>query len=338
MAHPSCLAPLSYRLHCELADKHGGIEKWGFRHVYCADVDAMGEAVGHAAITQDYVHFHSHIFSSRLNKQFPPELDWITPDKITSYTELGRPENTAQVHPHSFTNSIADAAIENGARFITGYATSLNYIKNGDRQIKSVSYMSKETPDLIEINATDVVVAAGPWTKKLLPQAPIKESRNHSIFVRPQKPVSAYVLFPELHPKIPQKWIPPEIYSRPDGTIYACGPSDQDIPLPAITDLVEVNFKMCDRIYDDVSSISAAFREGEVITRQACYRPFVAGRARDIGPLVGPTGVKSLWLASGHDSWGISNGPGTGKVISEMILDGSASSADVSSLDPRLMF
>ena len=336
-AYPSCLAPLSYRLHCELADKHGGIQKWGFRHVYCAEVDAMGEAVGHAATTQDYANFHSHIFSSRSTKQFPPELDWITPDKITSYTELGRPENTAQVHPHLFTNSIADAAIENGARFITGYATSLNYINNGG-QIKSVSYEAKQTNELNEISATDVVIAAGPWTKKLLPRAPIQESRNHSIVVRPPKPVSAYVLFPELHPKIPQKRIPPEIYSRPDGTIYACGPSDQDIPLPAITDLVDVNYKMCDRIYDDVSSISAAIREGEVITRQACYRPFVAGRARDIGPLVGPTGVKSLWLASGHDSWGISNGPGTGKVISEIILDGSPSSADVSSLDPRLMF
>ena len=167
-AYPSCLAPLSYRLHCELADKHGGIQKWGFRHVYCADVDAMGEAVGHAATTQDYAHFHSHIFSSRSNKQFPPELDWITPDKITSYTELGRPENTAQVHPHLFTNSIADAAIENSARFITGYATSLNQINNGG-QIKSVSYEAKQTNELNEINATDVVIAAGPWTKNLLP-------------------------------------------------------------------------------------------------------------------------------------------------------------------------
>lgn len=335
-ADPPCIAPLSYRLHCELADKHGGIRKWGFRQVFCADVDAMGEAVGHAATAQDHSHFHSHDVSSPSSKHFPPELDWITPDKITSYTELGRPENTAQVHPYLFTNTIADAAIENGARFIMGSAASLNYINDG-AQVRSVSYRSKETPDLIEISATDVVVAAGPWTKKILPQAPIKESRNHSIVVRPRKPVSAYVLFPELHPKIPQKRIPPEIYSRPDGTIYSCGPSDQDIPLPETTDLVDVNLKICDRIYEDVSSISAAFRESEVITRQACYRPFVVGRARDIGPLVGPTGVKSLWLASGHDSWGISNGPGTGKVLSEMILDGSTSSADVSSLDPRLM-
>lgn len=181
------------------------------------------------------------------------------------------------------------------------------------------------------------MIAAGPWTTKLLPKAPIKESRNHSIVVRPRKPVSAYVLFPELHPQIPQKRIPPEIYSRPDGTIYSCGPSDTDVALPETTDLVEFNPETWDIIYKDISSISQAIREGEVVTKQACYRPCVVGRARDIGPLVGPTGTKSLWLASGHDSWGISNGPGTGKFMSEMILDGKASSADVSSLDPRLM-
>lgn len=85
---------------------------------------------------------------------------------------------------------------------------------------------------------------------------------------------------------------------------------------------------ICDMIYEDISSISEAIREGELVTKQACYRPFVVGRDRDIGPLVGPTGMKSLWLASGHDSWGISNGLGTGKVMSEMVLDGKASSAN----------
>ncbi|KAI4171028.1 MAG: hypothetical protein LQ343_004565 [Gyalolechia ehrenbergii] len=335
-ADPSCLAPLSYRLHCELSETHGGMQEWGFRNVYCADVDAMGEAVGHAATDENLTHFHSHAALSPSDNPHPPELDWITPNSITSYTELGRPENTAQVHPHLFTNKIADLAREQGANYVMGSAISIDYTPDGS-QAESVSYKAKGTSAFIKIDASDVVVAAGPWTKTLLPEAPIIESRNHSIVVRPQKPVSAYVLFPELHPKIPQKRIPPEIYSRPDGTIYSCAPSDRDVPLPETTDLVDVNLEICDRIYHDVSSISQTFREGEIVSRQACYRPFIVGRARDIGPLVGPTGIKSLWLASGHDSWGISNGPGTGKVISEMMIDGKASSADVSSLDPRLM-
>ncbi|MCJ1269016.1 hypothetical protein MMC22_008904 [Lobaria immixta] len=335
-ADPSCIAPLSYRLHSELAEKHDGAQNWGFRNVHCADVDAMGEAVGHAVTEESRSHFHSHTVSKPSTKDYPPELDWVTPESITSYTELGHPANTAQVHPHLFTNKIAGLAEEQGAKFILGSAKSVNYTEDGS-QAKSVTYEAKGTSNIINIHASEIVIAAGPWTTKLLPEAPIEGSRNHSIVVRPKKPVSAYVLFPELHPKITQKRIPPEIYSRPDGTIYSCGPSDTDVPLPETTDLVEFNPKVCDVIYEDVSSISEAIREGELVTKQACYRPFVVGRARNIGPLVGPTCIESLWLASGHDSWGISNGPGTGKVMSEMILDGKASSANVSSLDPRLM-
>ena len=335
-ADPSCIAPLSYRLHSELADKHDGAQNWGFRNVHCADVDAMGEAVGHATIEKSRSHFHSHTVSKPSNKDYPPELDWVTPEKITSYTELGHHTNTAQVHPYLFTNNIAGLAEEKGAKFILGSAMSVNYSEDGSHA-KSVTYEAKDSLKISDIHASEIVVAAGPWTRRLLPGAPIEESRNHSIVVRPRQPVSAYVLFPELHPEIPQKRIPPEIYSRPDGTIYSCGPSDTDVPLPETTDLVEFNPEICDVIYKDISSISQAIREGEIVTKQACYRPLVVGRARNIGPLVGPTGIKSLWLASGHDSWGISNGPGTGKVMSEMILDGKASSADVSSLDPRLM-
>lgn len=335
-ADPLCLAPLSYRLHSELAQKHNGVVRWGYRNVHCADADAMGEAVGHTISEESRSHFHSHTVSRPSNTDHPPELDWITPENITSYTELGHPGNTAQVHPHQFTNAVADLAIQQGANFVSGSAMSVDYVDCG-KKAKSVTYRSNATSETVCIQASEIVIAAGPWTTKLLPNAPIKESRNHSIVVRPQKPVSAYVLFPELNPKIPQKRIPPEIYSRPDGNIYSCGPSDADVPLPETTDLVEFNPDICDTIHKDVSSVSRAVREGEVITKQACYRPIVVGRPRDTGPLVGRTGVQCLWLASGHDSWGISNAPGTGKIMSEMIFDGKASSADISSLNPRII-
>lgn len=311
-ADPACIAPLSFCLHSELAQKYDGARSWGFRNVHCADVDAMGEAVGHATTDDSKPHFHSHTVSKPLSSDYPPELDWIMPGKITTYTELGRPENTAQVHPHLFTNKIANLAEERGAKFILGSAMHVNYDDDGSAA-ESVTYKAKDTSEVHDIQASEVVI------------------------IRPIKPVSAYVLFPELHPKIPQQRIPPEIYSRPDGTIYLCGPSDTDVPLPETTDLVEFNPNICDIIYNDGSSISQAIREGEIVTKQACYRPCVVGRSRDIGPLVGPTGITSLWLASGHDSWGVSNAPGTGKVMSEMLLEGEASSADVSSLDPRLM-
>lgn len=39
-AYPECLVPLSYRLHQELADQHGGAEKWGYRRVGCGSIGA----------------------------------------------------------------------------------------------------------------------------------------------------------------------------------------------------------------------------------------------------------------------------------------------------------
>ncbi|KAK7749501.1 hypothetical protein SLS53_000076 [Cytospora paraplurivora] len=39
-AYPECLVPLSYRLHQELAEQHGGPEKWGYRRVGCGTIAA----------------------------------------------------------------------------------------------------------------------------------------------------------------------------------------------------------------------------------------------------------------------------------------------------------
>jgi glycine/D-amino acid oxidase-like deaminating enzyme len=50
-------------------------------------------------------------------------------------------------------------------------------------------------------------------------------------------------------------------------------------------------------------------------------------------PLVGKV-MDGIYVAAGHSCWGITLGPGTGKVMSEMILDGKARSADVEDLSP----
>jgi len=85
-------------------------------------------------------------------------------------------------------------------------------------------------------------------------------------------------------------------------------------------------------IIDYVGSISDELRDGEVLVKQACYLPSVSGGA---GPLIGPTGIKGLLLATGHTCWGIQNSCATGKLISEFVFDGKAISARIDSLDPR---
>jgi glycine/D-amino acid oxidase-like deaminating enzyme len=114
--------------------------------------------------------------------------------------------------------------------------------------------------------------------------------------------------------------------------VYACGDGDKVVPLPPTSAEVEVDQERCQEIVDQVGSISDELRDGAVEIRQACYLPNSTGFG---GPLVGLTNDKGLYLASGHTCWGIQNGPGTGKLMSEFVFDGKAKSAKIGSLDPR---
>ncbi len=70
---------------------------------------------------------------------------------------------------------------------------------------------------------------------------------------------------------------------------------------------------------------SSILRDAEVVTRSSCYRPLTT----DGVPLIGPVpDVPGAFLATGHASWGILNGPATGRMISEMVLDGGSRSLD----------
>ena len=164
--------------------------------------------------------------------------------------------------------------------------------------------------------------------------------------MRPSRDLSPYVLFPEIN--FPENGslsnlLSLEIYPRPGDklhgfdTIYACGPDDYDVPLPNTTDAVVVDERSVNDVYTAVKSISKPIHKGEVITKQACYKPQIRPHEEDeeVGPMVGPTGIQGLWLATGHDEWGIQNGPGTGLLMSEIIFDEAAHSADCESLDPK---
>jgi glycine/D-amino acid oxidase-like deaminating enzyme len=126
----------------------------------------------------------------------------------------------------------------------------------------------------------------------------------------------------------------PEIYSRPNNEIYVCGEGDMEVELPATTADVEVDEERCDELLAQVSSISDHIRLGRVTRKQACYLPIVSVGASG-GPLIGFTDTEGLILATGHSCWGINNAPATGLLVSEMVFDGEAKSADIQMLDPR---
>lgn len=261
---------------------------------------------------------------------------------------MGTPDNTAQAHPELFTRGMAQLAEERGVRIVTGArVTAVNKSRDG-RAVESVAYVRDGKEEeallllLLLLPTTHCVVAAGPWTPALLPGVPVSASRVHSVVVKAPNPLSAYALFTSiaLPPGFPgpagktvrrAQVVEPEVYARPDGTAYACGPPDSNVPLPATSPEVEVEVDVarCQDIINQVAGISDDLgKDGKVVARQACYLP-------QGGPFIGHVGgTKGLIVASGHTCWGIQNAPGTGKLVSELILDGAVKSARLGSCDP----
>lgn len=322
-AYPNNIVPLSYRLHAELAKEHGGESRWGYRRIHCGQLSAKGRVLQSKAATNGKP---ANGESVSLNKRdakalgkvvaagLPKDLNWFASECVRSYYEMGDPDTTAQVHPYYFTTSMAELAKEQGADIVLGSVTSID--TDDGKGVKSVTYEDKATKETRTIPATDVIVAAGPWTQRVYPPAPISGTRAHSVTITPSKPISAYAIFTEialppdfgrtdtfLKAKRPHgKTVTPEIYARPNNEAYACGEGDHLVPLPKTTDDVETDLARCQDIVDYVSSISDELRDGEVTARQACYLPNV--KAASGGPLIGQTGVKGLLLASGHTCWG----------------------------------
>ena len=106
------------------------------------------------------------------------------------------------------------------------------------------------------------------------------------------------------------------------------------MPLPETADLVECDEAQCDDIVSYISTISTTLRRAPVKAKQSCYLPQHIRFGQESGPIIGSTTVPGVWVASGHTCWGIQNGPATGKLMSEFILDGQAHSANVDKLDP----
>ena len=122
----------------------------------------------------------------------------------------------------------------------------------------------------------------------------------------------------------------PEVFPRPDGTIYVCGLSSQ-APLPADPEEVMPDPGACDRLKAMTMRFAPALAEAEIVATEACYRPI----ARDGMPLMGRVpGVEAAYVATGHSVWGMLNAPATGEAIAELVLEGGTSTVDISAFDP----
>ena len=335
-ADTSDLASLSFRLHRELAEKYGGEKKWGYRQVETYSI----------GFDED---------SGKKGNKCPKELDWIEGKYVTNASKMGGGGTTAQVTPLALVEHLVQAAKENSSTSSNGTTVDVLLSTRAERvevdeksgHISALVVKEAATKEERRIPVDDVVIAAGPWTGKLIKSLLPKEvsptpsffrnasritgSRAHSIVVKSPKPTTSHCLFTDMHYGV-RKAGGPELYARADGTVYACGGSD-NVPLPPSASQVIHDPEQTAKLIEQVKHLSPSHlsttstTSGATITKeQACYLP-VSPR----GPTIAQDRNLGLYVAAGHSCWGITLGPGTGKVISEMVL-GQPLSADISAL------
>ncbi|KAK4700841.1 hypothetical protein P7C70_g5401, partial [Phenoliferia sp. Uapishka_3] len=326
-ASTSSLAALSYRLHADLAAEHSGSTRWNYRLLDTLSISADFSAS-----------------SKPLKSSKDSNFTWLSPSILTSTDIIGTTKSTAQVHPAKFTNAMFELGRERGVEVVYGTVESMTRSSSGSF---SLEVQARDSGEKIKLEATKVVVAAGPWTGKLLGKLGvggkkgggrakgISGSRAHSVVVRTPKDkpsLPAQALFTSIKELQKNTTHEPEIYNRPDGTAYACGPTD-DSPLPSLASSVTVDPSATSAILTQIAALSPDYftlgpgeSGAQVEVEQACYLPVGSG-----DPVIGEV-ERGIWVASGHSCWGICNGPGTGLCIAEMILDGKATSANISRL------
>lgn len=325
-AFPKQIAPLSFRLHEDLANRFDGGKKWGYRKVMTLSVEGTAVMEDEEELPEDEI--DEDVGPSVL----PKELDWLRPNVVEYCELLGGKDKFAQVHPYYFTTTLLQNLQDRGlVQLVKGRVNQIHGKAEG--KATGVSYVDSEGASH-RLDANLVVITAGPWTSKLVETCPIVGMKVPSITVTPTRNVSPYCLFTEIGLRHGKR-VSPEVYPR-QNEIYICGESVNDA-LPVTADLITANEDVCQDLFRYGSALSKEIAEGQVKQKQACYLP-VVDSPRCSGPFIGKTNVPNLLMSAGHTCWGINNGPVSGLLLSELILEGSVKSANVRSLEPRLFF
>jgi len=242
--------------------------------------------------------------------------------RVAPGSSMGTVDTTAQVHPYLLTSAFMKRAIEQGAQFRKGTVQSCTVT---DGRITGVVVDGDIIP------ADIVIIAMGPWTglaSQWFSIPEITSLKAHSIVLQPANPVTADAIFLAYESK--DGTLDPEIYPRPDGTVYLCGVS-ATVNTPASSRDVVPTDGACETLVEIASSVSKCLAEAPVKIKQACLLPI----SPDDVPLIGAIpDVQGAFICSGHSCWGILNAPASALALAELVVDGAAKIVDLSPFSP----
>ncbi len=205
------------------------------------------------------------------------------------------------VEPRSLTNAVV-AAAERGGSKIHGNCPVTGLIREGDRCTGLIA--GGEV-----ISAARVVVAAGSFSSQIADEsglfaryAPTRPVRGQMMALRPDGPGPRRVLRSERGYLVP----------RQDGKIVAGSTSEHAGFDKRVTP------EGMRRIFDAALELFPKLAGAEVVETWSGLRP---GTADDL-PILGPTDIEGLLVATGHYRNGILLAPVTAKLVREWVIDG----------------
>ena len=309
LAHDWCagtaldaLARRSFELHAVLAGEIAG--DWGYRR--------MSAYSGFVAGDTD------------ARRHQPSQLSWLS-DGVVITARIGSEDTTAIVHPFKFTAAMMQAAQENGATLHRGRVTGI--VRNaGDATARGVEV------DGSVLEADAIVIAMGPWSllaAEWMSLPAVFGQRSPSIVYDTGTDVPPNALFLEYRDRGDEA-ISVEVFPRADGSTHMTAWSDV-VPLPLNPAAVKPEPEEIGRLQEIAERLSPLFRADRIMSRQACFRPVT----QDGLPLIGKVPhSEGIYVATGHNVWGILNAPASGEAVAELIADGAAQSVDLVPFDP----
>lgn len=307
----SSLARASFNLHRSLAEELNGTESYGYRPLTTLSL----------TITESGKQGQS----SRV-QNLPSWVDGPARD----LRAIGSTETTAQVHPQMFTKTLLSKAVEKyGVEVVIGKVESVG-VEGG--RVDSVVLEGGRV-----IESDSVVLALGPWSGKfemLSSLFRVYGLRAHSIVLEPKEPdaITPHALFLSYYPAQGGKPMDPEVYPRPSGEVYLCGLSSE-VEVPEDPEQIVGDPESLEVLKRVASTVSSHLVEGEARLKaeQACFLPCTDDSVPVIGEI---PGVKGCYVATGHNCWGILNGPATGAAMAELIVDGQSTIVDLARFSP----
>lgn len=293
------LARRSFELHAQLPGEIAG--DWGYR--------AMTAYSGFVAADGDP------------RRDAPSRLGWLA-NGVVIAQRIGTTETTAIAHPQKFTSAVMNAALAQGTEFRRDRVTGI--FRDATRA-KGVEVDG----DIIEADA--VVIAMGPWSllaAQWMSLPAVYGQRSPSIVYDIGSNVPADALF--LDCETDGSSVSIEVFPRADGSTHITALSDI-APLPLDPAAVTPDLDAIARLQTMSERLSPLFRPEKIIAQQACFRPVT----EDGLPLIGRVPQsEGLYVATGHNVWGILNAPSTGEAMAQLIAEGAARQVDLAPFDP----